>query len=387
MKEFFAYFFGQGETIEFTHFSVAHFVPIAVMLVIMGLIAIFGKKIQNFKHEDKIRLTLAFIMIICEMSYFWRLTNVESLNANPVDHLPITVCGWAIIFCSFLVLSKNQTLFDIAYFWVFAGSIFGLLTPTVISYCGPTRFRYYQFWLEHTMGFITLFYMIFVHKMRPNIKSMIKAYVALLILGGIAITANTLLPGANYLYVARPEETASILDFLPKNYIVRLILMALIIATLFFVFYLPWFIKDLKAKKKELATATATLENNEVEKPNTIASAKMSSIANFVTKLDQAKETEEHKTESVEETVNAETSTEQVVSEAIVTEEVATEEQPEQVMAEEVVEEQAVEITEEVTETVVENVNSEETVENTEVDTLEEPIETETTTESEPEEI
>lgn len=308
MKEFFAYFFGQGETVEFTHFSVAHFVPIAVMLVIMTLIAIFGKKIKTFKHEDKIRLTLAFIMIICEMSYFWRLTNVESLNANPVDHLPITVCGWAIIFCSFLILTKNQTLFDISYFWVFAGSIFGLITPTVITYCGPTRFRYYQFWLEHTMGFITLFYMIFVHGMRPNIKSMIKSYVSLLILGGIAITANTLLPGANYLYVARPEETKSILDFLPKNYIVRLILMAVIVATLFFVFYLPWLLIDIK-KKKALATSTSeTTENTEHKKPET-ATAKMNTIANFINKLDSAKQNEATTSEQqkVEQTPTTET--------------------------------------------------------------------------------
>ena len=127
---------------------------------VIALIIVFGKKIKNYKHEERIRITLGFIMIITEMSYFWRLTNVESLEANPVDHLPITVCGWAIIFCTFLVLTKNKSFFDIAYFWVFAGSTFGLLTPTVITECGFTRFRYYQFWLEHIMGFITLFYMI-----------------------------------------------------------------------------------------------------------------------------------------------------------------------------------------------------------------------------------
>ena len=251
MKEFFSYFFGQGSEVEFTNFSLAHFLPILIMIGIMALIAVYGKKIKNYKHEEKIRLTLAFVLIICEMSYYWRLTGVESLNANPVDHLPITVCGWAIIFSTFLVLTKNKTLFDITYFWVFAGSIFGLLTPTVITYCGPTRFRYYQFFLEHTLGFITLFYMIFVHGMRPNIKSMFKSYGALTILGIVAIIANNMLPGANYLFVARVEDTASILDLLPSNYGVRLIVMAVIVAVLFFVFYLPFFIKDLKEKKSK----------------------------------------------------------------------------------------------------------------------------------------
>ena len=250
MKEFFIYFFGQGETVEFKHFSLAHFLPILLMIGVIALIIVFRNKIKAYKHENKIRLALAFVMIICEMSYYWRLTNVPSLNANPIDHLPITICGWALIFCSFLVLTKNQTLFDISYFWVLAGSVFALITPTVISYCGPTRFRYYQFWLEHTLGFITIFYMIFVHGMRPNIKSIFKAFGAIAVMGVIAIIANSMLPGANYLYIARPESTASILDFLPTNYVVRIILVALIVAVMFFVCYLPWLIKDIKAKRK-----------------------------------------------------------------------------------------------------------------------------------------
>jgi len=252
MKTFISYFFGQGEEVEFEYFSLAHILPIVLMIGIITLLIIFGKKIKNYKHEGRIRFAMAFLLIITEMSYFWRLVGVESLNANPVDHLPITVCGWAIIFGSYMVVTKNKTLFDIVYFWVFAGSIFGLLTPTVITYTGPTRYRYYQFWLEHTLGFIALFYMIFVHDMRPKIKSMIKSYSALAILGSVALVVNNIFPGANYLYLARPESTKSILDFLPENYIVRILIMATIVALLFFVFYLPWLIKDINDKKNQV---------------------------------------------------------------------------------------------------------------------------------------
>jgi len=252
MKDFYYYFFGQGESVEFVNFTFAHFAPIVLMLIVMALIVVFKDKLKNCKHEEKVRLGLSLAMIICEMSYFWRLVGVESLNANPIDHLPITVCGWAIIFGSYMVVTKNKTLFDIVYFWVFAGSIFGLLTPTVITYTGPTRYRYYQFWLEHTLGFIALFYMIFVHDMRPKIKSMIKSYSALAILGSVALVVNNIFPGANYLYLARPESTKSILDFLPENYIVRILIMATIVALLFFVFYLPWLIKDINDKKNQV---------------------------------------------------------------------------------------------------------------------------------------
>ncbi len=251
MKNFFNYFFGKGETEEFVSFGFWHFLPIIVAAAIIYLIYRYRDRLGESKWDEKIRYTMAFIMIISEMSYFWRLVGITSLNPNPVDHLPITVCGWGIIFASYMVIGKSQTLFDIAYFWVFAGTIFALITPTVITYTGPTRFRYYQFWLEHTMGYIAVFYMIFVHKMRPTVKSAVKSYIALFVLAVIAYAANRIIgPGANYLFMARPEDTPSILDILPPNFLVRLLVMAAVVTLLFFLSYLPWYLKDRRAEQK-----------------------------------------------------------------------------------------------------------------------------------------
>lgn len=112
------------------------------------------------------------------------------------------------------------------------------------------RFRYYQFWAEHLLGFVAIFYMIFVHKMRPTIKSLIKSYVAILALAVVAFFANRMIgPGANYLFLARPEDTPSVLDILPPNFVLRTSIMVLVITALFIVAYLPWFIMDKKKMK------------------------------------------------------------------------------------------------------------------------------------------
>lgn len=250
MVDFLNYFFGKGENIEFNNFTFAHFLPIIVTAIAIFLIYLFRENIRSLKNEKYNRYIIAFSLIICEMSYYWRLIAIPSLEPNAVDHLPITVCGWVCIFSSYMVIGKSQTLFDISYFWAFAGSVFALITPTVITYTGPTRYRYYQFWGEHLICFIAIFYMIFVHKMRPNKKSFVKAYVGIIILASIAYFANRIIgPGANYLYMARPEDTPSILDILPPNFAIRLLVMASVITLLFFVAYLPWLIKDRKAKK------------------------------------------------------------------------------------------------------------------------------------------
>ena len=248
MKEKIAYFFGSGTEVEFSLFTPAHFAPVILMLGVIFLIYKKKEALRQWKFEENLRYVLGFTLLICDMSYYWRLVGMPALQPGPVENLPIGVCGWAVIFCGIMVIGKSQRLFDVAYFWLLSGSLFALITPTPLTYTGPTRFRYYQFWMEHTLGYVAIFYMIFVHKMRPNFRSMIRSYTALLAMAVLAYWVNTMIPGANYLYMARPEAAPSVLDILPANFALRTAIMVAVITAMFFLAYLPWYVKDRKVK-------------------------------------------------------------------------------------------------------------------------------------------
>ena len=244
MKEWLIYFFGQGTETEFSLFTTAHFAPVLAMLGVIWCIARWRNQIRASRHEEKLRYILAFALIICDMSYYWRLVGAPWLQPGPVENLPIGVCGWAVIFSSFMLVGKSQSLFDISYFWLLSGSLFALITPTPLTFTGPTRFRYYQFWGEHTLGYVAIFYMIFVHGMRPTVKSAVKSYAALVMMAVLAYWVNRMIPGANYLYMARPEAAPSVLDILPPNFALRLAIMAAVITAMYALAYLPWYLKD-----------------------------------------------------------------------------------------------------------------------------------------------
>jgi hypothetical integral membrane protein (TIGR02206 family) len=247
VKDFLIYFFGAGSEPEFALFTPAHFAPIALLILAIWLLRKNADRLRRSRYEETFRYILGFALIICDMSYYWRFAAWPGLGAGAVENLPIGVCGWAVIFCSYMIIGKNQTLFDIAYFWLLSGSLFALLTPTPLTYCGPTRFRYYQFWLEHTLGYVAIFYMIFVHGMRPNFKSMVKSYLALIAMCMLAYWVNTMIPGANYLFLARPESAPSVLDILPPHFGLRLTIMVAVITLMYWLAYLPWYLKDKKA--------------------------------------------------------------------------------------------------------------------------------------------
>lgn len=247
MQEFFSHFFGAGTEPEFALFTLAHFAPIVLLIGALCLLYRYREPLRNSSYETNLRYILGFLLIICDMSYYWRLAACPWLSGGPAENLPIGVCTWSVIFCSFMLIGKSQRLFDITYFWLLSGSLFALLTPTVLTYCGPTRFRYYQFWLEHTLGYVAIFYMIFVHKMRPNLRSIFRSFFTLLALAVFAGWVNSMIPGANYLYMARPESAPSVLDILPPNYALRIAIMAVVIIAMFALAYLPWYLKDRKS--------------------------------------------------------------------------------------------------------------------------------------------
>ena len=83
MKEFFVYFFGEGTTPEFALFTPAHFAPVLLMLAIIALIRRFREQIRRSNHEETLRYILAFALIICDMSYYWRLVGMPSLPSGP----------------------------------------------------------------------------------------------------------------------------------------------------------------------------------------------------------------------------------------------------------------------------------------------------------------
>lgn len=130
VKDFFIYFFGEGTQPEFSLPTPAHIAPIAAMLLVIWCIYRNRETLRSSKWEEKLRYALAFALIICDMSYYWRLVGMPSLGPNPVEHLPIGICTWTVIFCSFMMVGKSQTLFDITYFWLLSGSLFALITPT-----------------------------------------------------------------------------------------------------------------------------------------------------------------------------------------------------------------------------------------------------------------
>ena len=76
MKAFFDYFFGKGSEVEFINFSFAHLCPILAAVLLILLIYRYRDALRGWQYEYALRYTMAFLAIVSEMSYFWRLVGI-----------------------------------------------------------------------------------------------------------------------------------------------------------------------------------------------------------------------------------------------------------------------------------------------------------------------
>ena len=239
-------FFGYSETQDFFIGSALHFIPIVLMIIVIELIYAYRKRIRNYKYESTIRYVLAFVMMIVEMSYFWRLLYVGSQGTAPdmMHYLPIQMCQWGLLLCIFTIISKNQKLFSINFFITLLFASIALIYPKVILHTGPTYYRYYQFWLEHILPIICVFYLMFVHGLKPDYKGIFRTLYVIVPLTIVSLIANSKIEGAEYLYLTMK------VPFLPDSQFAKIPILVIITAILFHIMYFIFYKIDNRKKKK-----------------------------------------------------------------------------------------------------------------------------------------
>ena len=109
-----------------------------------------------------------------------------------------------------------------------------LIYPLVIKNAGPRYYRYYQFWLEHILPIISVFYLMFVHDMKPEKKGILYTCFITVPLTIIALIANSRIEGARYLYLTLDVK------ILPENMILRVAILFVLVLCIFYVMYLPF---------------------------------------------------------------------------------------------------------------------------------------------------
>ncbi len=213
-----------------------------LLIVLLNFFLLRDRK-RDEKARTSTRWALAIVLWVNEALY--HVWNIYYGSWNIQEHLPLHACSILIWLSGFMLIKKNRYIYEFAYFMGIGGALQALFTLDIGIYGFP-HFRFFQTFISHGLLVTGAVYMTAVEGFRPNWKSLLRVMVVMNIYMLIVLGINSLI-GSNYLFVSRKPPGPTLLDALPE-WPVYLLYIEGIGLFLFLLLYLPFLIKDMRAR-------------------------------------------------------------------------------------------------------------------------------------------
>jgi len=203
-----------------------------------------GKRQSDVDHKWQI---LKYIGIVLSAAVIlWTIIQYFSGNFNYKEDLPFLICNLMALLFPIFVATRNKLIFEVMYFWILVATVQAIITPDLKN--GFPHYHFFKFWIVHCGLVLALLYTILVLNYRPTWKSIFKSFLALEAFIILMFGINYLLD-ANYMYLNKKPDFPTALDALGDYpwYIIRA---HFVVLPIFFIFYLPYAIKDFFTRRK-----------------------------------------------------------------------------------------------------------------------------------------
>jgi hypothetical integral membrane protein (TIGR02206 family) len=228
----------------------------AMLLIVLLNLSLLRFKNADEKTRSRVRWTMAIILWVNEIA--WHAWNYAVGRWTIQEMLPLHLCSVLVWTGAIMLMTKNYHIYEFMYLMGIGGAIQALATPDLGIY-GYPHFRFFQTFLSHGLIVTSAIYMTVVEGFRPTWKSLWRVFVWVNVYAGIVFLINSAI-GSNYLFINRKPPTASLLDVLPEwpIYIIFLELIGLLTV---FLLYLPFALKDWRAKVVENRSNASRLKD------------------------------------------------------------------------------------------------------------------------------
>ncbi len=126
--------------------------------------------------------------------------------------MPVQVCQWTAILVYPMLFLKSKLLLSMVFYLSMTCGMVAFFFPAVITAAGPARFRYYQFFGEHIVPVWSVFYLIFVHGIRPSPVGILLMFCMLAVMTPLAVSLNKRFDDCYFLYL-KPEKLPMLQKF------------------------------------------------------------------------------------------------------------------------------------------------------------------------------
>ncbi|MYA17402.1 MAG: TIGR02206 family membrane protein [Gammaproteobacteria bacterium] len=199
---------------HFQLLSAPHVAALCLVFLVPVLLSVAARR-GGERVTTVICVTFAAVMFANEAGHWvYRLLDA-GVDEFVRRHLPLHICGIAVLALVVTLVFRNRYTFEIVYFWGLAGTFNALLTPQLEV--GFPEYRFFQYFIGHGGIVAGALFAVWGLRMRPTLASLARAFGLLLLLTITLLVVNPLL-GSNYMFLQQPPDSASPFFFAPWPY-------------------------------------------------------------------------------------------------------------------------------------------------------------------------
>ena len=144
-----------------------------------------------------------------------------------------------------MLFQRSYSIFEVLYFWAFAGAVQAIATPDSRGYNFP-HFHYFWYFTTHANVLLAVMWMLIIEKVRPTWHSWRKTFIITTLYAVIIYPINVF-TGGNYMLLMQKPVVPTLADFLDvwPGYLFWLYTVAVIVGTMC---YLPYAIADARRR-------------------------------------------------------------------------------------------------------------------------------------------
>lgn len=233
---------------NFAPFTLTHGCTLLCVAVLIAFAVYVGRRQTRTQAATPYERTLALLNLAVWLAShgYWQMPE----RFDPLTTLPLQMCHITSLIACAVLLTRDNTLRAILYFWAFGLCTQALITPSLLE--PPTSPVFWSFWFLHGFVMLAAIYDLAVNGFRPHWRDYRVACIASIAYVAAVLPVDLLL-GANYGFVGPSKPlNPSIVDLLgpwPQ----RLLIIVPLAALAMLVALLPW----LAARRLAGATSPA----------------------------------------------------------------------------------------------------------------------------------
>ena len=213
----------------FEVFSLDHIISLIVIIFLFIIFLRYNEKIGIEDDSKTFLITLSILMIFLDLSedIVRVFTGYYSINKD----LPLQLCSIGVYLGAYNLIYRNQTIFNLIFYWGFVGATNAILTPDGDLFELKIFFFYSQAY--HAALIFAVLWMIIKYGMRMDYKSIFQVVLYTNVIVGIITIINFALD-SNYMFLRiMPNSISPFLMGQWPTYILMVQVFSVVLVVLF----------------------------------------------------------------------------------------------------------------------------------------------------------